>query len=98
MQIAESSLTTSVIMAGWLGSIARANRARLFSSPRIRSRPYYTTTHRHPPHNTQPHTHTHTHTHTCTHTHTQTHTYTHTHTHTLTHTHTHKSVLDEGHL
>lgn len=39
MQMADSSLTTSVIMAGWLGSMARASNVRLFSSLRIRSRP-----------------------------------------------------------
>lgn len=40
IQMADSSFTTSVIMADWLGSMALASSARLFSSPRIRSKPY----------------------------------------------------------
>lgn len=40
MQMADSSFTTSVIMPDWAGSMARASSARLFSSPRIRSKPY----------------------------------------------------------
>lgn len=40
MQMADSSFTTSVIMADWVGSIALASNERLFSSPRIRSKPY----------------------------------------------------------
>lgn len=41
IQMADSSFTTSVIMADWVGSMAFARSARLFSSPRIRSKPYY---------------------------------------------------------
>lgn len=40
IQMADSSFTTSVIMAGWAGSMALASSARHFSSPRILSRPY----------------------------------------------------------
>ena len=40
MQMADRSLTASVIMADWLGSMAKASRARDFSSPRMRSKPY----------------------------------------------------------
>lgn len=40
MQMADNSFTTSVIIADWLGSMALASKARLFSSPRIRSKPY----------------------------------------------------------
>lgn len=38
--MADSSFTTSVIMAGWVGSMALASSARHFSSPRILSKPY----------------------------------------------------------
>lgn len=40
IQMADSSFTTSVIMEGWVGSMALASRARHFSSPRILSKPY----------------------------------------------------------
>lgn len=40
IQMADSSFTTSVIMADWVGSMALASSARLFSSARIRSKPY----------------------------------------------------------
>lgn len=39
--MADSSFTTSVIMAGWVGSMALASSARHFSSPRILSKPYW---------------------------------------------------------
>lgn len=41
IQMADSSFTTSVIMAGWVGSMALASSVRHFSSPRILSKPYW---------------------------------------------------------